>query len=791
MLPIRTIRHCLWLIFFLVTTVMTQAQGKLHLSGRIVNSINNKPVDYAEVRLLGKDSLLKASVYTSQDGYFQMEANAGSCLLQVRYLGTSFYTHDLAFDRDTSLGAIAVDFSKSEGVVVVAARRKLIERKIDRLSFNVENSVMSDGVDAIQLLKNTPLISVTDFSIGIFGKSNVMVMIDDKIVNMSGQDLINYLKSLRSNDIARIEVITTPPSKYVAEGNSGLLNIVLKKNAQMGWSGSASTSFVQATYAGYANNLTLNYRSNRVHTTVRLREYDRAIRSVENIDLIGQQSLYSHDTRKDMDNGVGANINFLFRLNKVSDIGFIYDLGFLHSDMNISNRSEYMNLNQVDSVLFTTSRHRNPITVQSLNAFYNLKLDTLNRKLSLGFNYFSNAPRPEVDFATTSPNAQVYRVRNTSRIDYSILSGQLDLYLPFKKLVVETGAMFTDFTNNSDVRYLDYHGAELWLDTDRSNLFNYDEKNYALYASASRDFGKKWSVKGGLRYELSAIDGHSVTTGERTQYNYSKLFPTLYLKRNLSDNNTLTLSYAKRINRPVFRALNPFRWYINPFSFYTGNPLLRPSYNHNMELGFLHKNIFSVSLYVQRLVNGFDRIVNFNNGVKEVNYQNYLSEWDFGSNMSLYLNPAKWWELNTDLTGYYSNSASSRPEVVAQNGFSLYYSVDNTFTLNKPKQVFFFINFWNSLPARQGNLSSESLSLLTSGLRFNLFQNRLKVNTSVEDIFRGLVSKGTVYFDQFVQRYNNYYDVRRLNLSLTYSFGNNNVGANSKQIGFTEKNRIN
>jgi hypothetical protein len=768
------------------------AQASFQVTGKLVSSVDSKPIELAEVSLLNPDSSLFKNTYTSKEGVFKLEAVAGNYILQAKYLGKTLFDSALSIDRDMDLNAINIEPAKGENSVLVTSKRKLIERKIDRVVFNVENSVTSDGMDLTQVLRNTPLVSVSDFSLGIVGKSNVLVMIDDRIINMAGPDLINYLKSLRSNDVARIEVITAPPAKYVAEGNSGLINIVMKKNMKLGWSGNFSTSYIQTTYPGIANSLTVNYLTNKTHTTVRLRQYDRAMKSTEDIDVIGQESLYSLDTRKDMDDGLGANINFLYKLSGKAEVGFIYDIGLLHSNMNIQNKSEYLTDNHLDSTLYTTSRHRNSITTQSLNAFYNLKLDTTGRKLSITANYFSNAPRPEVHFETISMSTQYdYQVLNTSKIDYSILSGQLDLYLPYGSYIVETGAMVTDFTNNSDVRYLDFQNSEFVLNPGKSNVFNYDEKNYALYASANRDYGKRWSLKAGLRYEYSMIDGYSVTTKQRTKYSYDNLFPTLYIKYKAGANNTFTFNYSRRINRPGFRALNPFRWYSNPFTFYTGNPLLQPSYNHNVELAFLHKDFLSVSLYAQKMQNGYGRVVTLSNSIKEVNYANYLTQYDVGSNLNLFFTPSKWWEINANAVGAYSTAESSIKEVVVDDGFSFYYSINNTFTVSKKKQVIVYLNFWNSLPSRQGNLSSQALSSLITGLRFPVLKGKGRVNMAAEDIFRGLVSKGTIYFDRYVQQYNNYYDARRFTISFTYQFGNKNVNANSRSVRFIERNRIN
>ena len=760
--------------------------------GTIVDN-NEKPVEFAEVSLLSKDSIFIKKQITQQDGNFNIEEKNGEYILQIAFLGKLLYSKYIIIDdNNTNLGIIKIQSFKELDGVIVTSKKKLIERKVDRLIFNVENSILSGGVDLTQVLKGTPMLSVSDFGISLVGKSSVSVMIDDRIVNMSGTDLMNYLKSLRSEDIAKIEVITAPPAKYEAQGNSGIVNIILKKNTKLGWSGNLNSSYIQASYLGYSNNVSINYQSKKLHSTFRLRQYDRAIKSTEKIDVLGINSLLSSDTRKDLENGIGANLTMSYKLTEKSKIGFIYDLGKLNNNMNIENKSIYKTNSLIDSLLNTNSEHRNTSFVNTLSTYFDYKLDSLGKKISIVINYFSNLPRTAVNFGTLSNQTNLTdKVINTSKIDYSIWSGQIDFNLPYKNFVIETGSKFTNFKNNSNVQYLTFKNQNFNLDPDKSNIFNYDENNYAVYASINKDFAKKWSSKIGLRYEYSEINGFSETTNKKTKYTYGNLFPTFYIEYKVNENNTFNFNYSKRINRPNFRALNPFRWYSNPYTFYTGNPLLLPSYNHNVELTYLYKDMFSISAYGQKMINGYGRIVSLNGGVKEVNYKNFLTQYDLGSNLGIYLNPNNWWEFSTNVSTSYSESSSSIVQVSPQNGFSFYYDLNNTFTISKAKQFFLFLNFWHSLPSRQGNVYSQNLSNLSTGFRFSLLDKKLKINASIDDIYKGLISKGEIYFNEFRQEYNNYYDARRFTLNVTYIFGNKNVNRNNKQVQFEDKNRAN
>ncbi|HSC37271.1 MAG TPA: outer membrane beta-barrel family protein, partial [Chitinophagaceae bacterium] len=556
--------------------------------------------------------------------------------------------------------------------VTVTANKPLVERKIDRLVFNVENSIAAKGMDLMQALALTPMLRVDDNSISIVGKSGVSVMINGRILNLGGADLANYLRSLRSDDIAKIEVITTPPARYEAQGNSGMINIVLKKNPAIGWSGNASSTYAQATYPGYANNLNLNYQSHKLSSSLKLRQYNRATHPTEKISIIGTNSLLSSDSRKDKSYGLGANLGTDYKVSDKATIGFIYDIGKSHYDIDNNSSSIYQTHNSTDSVLITLSEQRNPTFTQMLNTYYDQKLGKPGQILSSGFNYFSTTPETNIGFQTKSDQASVaFFVRNNGRASYRIWSAQSDLTLPWRGAIIETGLKFTNFDNNSDVRYYNLVQGDYKIDSSKSNLFDYNEKNLAGYISTQKDFNKKWSGKAGLRYEYAITDGYSPTNGERNKSQYGKLFPSAYITYKYNAANTISLSYSRRINRPNFRALNPFRWYINPYSYYTGNPLLQPSYNNNIELAYLYKSVFSVTLYGQQLTNGYGGIVEMINANKVVSNKNYLTKYNTGIEATLGLKIFPWWENRDFMSLNFSDARSSIPEVIPQQGFGV------------------------------------------------------------------------------------------------------------------------
>lgn len=779
------------IIFVLISSGMCLGQS---VSGTIIDSLEGACPNL-EVIIFNLDGEWEQGGVTDELGNYTIAVSKnGEYVLELFDRAESIRKEKVKITEETRLD-IQLDRMLPKDVegVEVVGRYKVIEREIDRIVYNVEHSVASNGLNLLEVLAMTPLILVGDNGISIVGKSGVSIMIDGKILNFGGSDLVNYLRSIRSDDVAKVEVITAPPAKYNAEGNSGMINIVLKRNPRLGWSGSLTSSYIQTTYPGVSNSGTLNYNSSKLTSTLRLRHYDRTSRATEEIDVLGATSISSFDSRKDNYNGFGGNLSLGYSLSKSVKIGLIYDLGVSNENLDIDNKTRYITGTTEDSLLLTYSQHRNSSLNHTLNLYMDITLDTIGSSLSLIGNYFSNLPDNVTNFKTFSNQLSgESAVRNTSVINYSIWSAQADYYTPMKWGEFEAGAKYVSFNNNSDVRYLNGQNDNFTVDPLRSNEFEYFEQNMAAYLSLSKELSTKWAAKAGLRYEYSTIDGYSPTTGETNSFEYSSFFPTAYVSFTPSDTHSYSLNYSKRINRPNFGALNPFRWYSNPYTYYTGNPALRPSFNHNLEFSYGYKGILNATIYGQKLINGYGRVVEVLNGSeKVVNYSNYLTKYDVGINVSLYVTPTKWWETYNSVNVGYQTSESSNPDVVPQDGYGFYYNTNNTFTLSKEKRIKGLINYWQMLPSRDGNTYSRSVGAVSVGIRFPFWKNRFQTNILVNDIFKQTVSRGDIYFADFTQQYNNYYDGRNFTVSLTYNFGNNNVQGNQKRIDFNDKYRGN
>lgn len=760
------------------------------IKGKISQAGNAVP--YIEV-IAVKDQKKHTSISDEKGNYSLKLLENGNYTIKLLQDGIEISNRDIVIN-----GEVKQDFfiekkneKQIEGVTLTA-RKKLIERKADRLVFNVSNSVASQGMDAVDALATTPLVKVDDNTgVSIVGKSGVAVMINDRILNLSDAELVTYLKSLRSENIEKIEVITAPPAKYEAQGNSGLINIVLKKNQNLGWSGSLTSSLQQQTYTGNSNSVTVNYQNEKLRSSLKLRQNKNEKHSYENYWIEGEDGLKSNDNRRDFGDGLGANLSLDYQLSKKSNVGFIYDFGFGHSNMDIRNTSNYFQNGIYTNTLLTDAEHRATGRQHTASAYYDLKFGKQDNKLSITGNYFSNTPETIIDFTTTESSGDRFVVKSPSMVDYKIYSGQADLTLPYQFAKTEAGVKFTNFDNNSSIFYQNLANGQYITDPLKSNEFEYNEKNYAAYISFEKSFNEKWSAKAGLRYEYSVVNGNSLTSGQRTENSYGKFFPTAYISYKSNENHTFNLNYSKRINRPGFRAINPYRWYININSYFTGNPFLKPSINHNFELSYVYKGKLSASAYFQRTVEAFSQLATLKGENRVSTFENYYNQNSMGVSLNYSDTFFKKWEANYSANYSYMNTDVFATDALARKGNSYDFDFQNNISLNQSKTIQLILNYWFRLPSNSGNSYMKFAGNLTSGVKLNLMEKSLQLNIFVSDILKQGKSLGEIYYTTGTHSYNNYYDARRLTLSATYTFGNKKVKGMDRNVRFDEKNRAN
>ncbi|MGG5208053.1 TonB-dependent receptor domain-containing protein [Chryseobacterium sp. MIQD13] len=775
------------ILFFSVLGIIVSAQS---IEGK-VSDTRSKPVPFAEV-IITRDKKKNAAI-TDETGFYKIKLpENGDYVLEIFKDNSNIFRETVSINGEIKRNFSVYEKETQVEGITISGRKKLVERKIDRLVFNVENSVASQGSDAIEALGKTPMIRVSDDALSIAGKSSVAVMIDDRLLNLSGQELIDYLKAIRSDDIAKIEVITTPPSKYTAEGRSGLINIILKRNTSLGWNTSFQTSGTYSKNISLRNGIIFNYQDNKLSLTANgsLSKNIWEQRSYTQ-NKIADGNFWNTDNHSFHTNYYKPySIKAEYRVNNKNLIGINYNGTFSNGAMNWINKSDIKN-NQGMEGFISESGFNYQIKTHTATFFYDVKLDTLNSKVSISANFMSNISYNNNHLLTTSSTTSISAL-NTPVSQYKIYSGQADLEKNFKKIKTEAGIKFTNINNDASMKYYDVINEENIFNTAKSNDFFYEERNYAAYISTDFKISKneKWKAKLGLRYEYTTVQGTSPNENLVTKSEYGKVFPTAYVAFKVSDDHTLSLNYSKRISRPYFANLNPFRIYISAYEYSSGNPYLKPSFAHNLELSYVMKNNFTTTLYYNRNIDSWDRIQKIEGNLKYNTVTNFYNEDQAGISINYNFNKFKWLESNLFAAGFYSKSSTYLEDAVTvPAGYGANFNVDNSFFINKDKSVILLAGIRGDLPNKRGNNYSYTSSAAYAGMKLSLMNKNLLISLYFNDIFNTNRSKGVNYYQDYQSDYNSKWVTRSAYLTLNYKFGNSNVKGAVKQTKFEEQNR--
>jgi outer membrane receptor protein involved in Fe transport len=604
----------------------TVAGGKGTVSGRLIDGANNQALDYATVALINKASNQVAkSLQTDAQGNFKLSGVAnGRYQIRITFVSYLTYTKDSLIISDArpaiQLGTIRMRQSKGTlKEVVVTGQRSQIQLGTDKKVFSVDQSLVSQGGSATDLLANVPTVQVdVDGNVNLRGSSNVRVLINGKPSALTGSSVSDILQSIPASSIENIEVITNPSSKYDAEGQSGIINIILKKNASLGFNGSVSgTAGTQKTYNG---NLNLAYQTSKINifTNYSYRRGDRIGNGFTNKTITAGNDVTTQNQQSDQTfsfKGHNIRTGIDYNLDKNNTLS-------LSNNINIRDRDRFQN--------GTTNTALNNVATQVLgqnNSSYgtgtnlDFNLDYVHRfakpkeELTTNIGY-STERNSNTDFLNTTrlylpSNFDPFYQNNYTKGRQGNLNLQADYTLPLKDGKLEAGYRTT--INRSENDYtVDTAGVAtgpFLRQFDQTYNFVYKENVNAVYTNYQHQFGK-YGVQVGLRLEDAHISTElttaQATTGQTNFKNdYFRVYPSVFLTDKLTENQTLQLSYTRRVSRPRDRQISPFLDRSNPLNFQQGNPYLLPEDIHSFELSYInyYKALTLTSSLYYRLTN--------------------------------------------------------------------------------------------------------------------------------------------------------------------------------------------
>ncbi len=783
------------LLFLLILPIKAFCQ--INITGQIKNQ-NNKVVELIEVLLIKEQSPVK-SVMSDKSGKFTILALADKYSIKIKQNGKILFNKDIDLIKNIDLGTIQIETVEMLKEVSIKNYKKLIEYKGDKLIFNVENSIAATGGDVVDILKATPCLIVQENSITLVGKSYINVMINNRISSLSGEDLINMLKSIPSDNVSKVEVINSPSAKYDAEGDSGLVNIVLKKAKNNSYNGNIKTSYTQAMYDTETIGAGLNYQKDKL-TFVSNFDFSKGITApLQTYDIYypnyNWKEIYKNNNLRNIDN---QRIVLDYKISKKTIIGLEFNRINNASNIDGENESKIFS-SQLDSITITNSIKNIDRKTNSINFHSLTTLDTIGKSLSFDFDYFKYDYTINNDFDITTylpsglikPNRSFF-ANNNGEQGIKIYSSKVDFTLPLKWVELSIGGKISYLKNGTQTLFYNILSQTYIYDDKKSNHFNYDENNNAVYISADRELTKKWYLQLGIRFENTVIKSYSFETNQTNANNYNQYFPSFYLSYTAENQTTFTLNYSKRIERPNYNLLIPFRAYTTNQNYFVGNPDLMPYFSNSIKLSCA-KNNFNHSVFFNYTSDGIDQITYVDNlqNAQVTTPLNFFVNKKIGLTEYYSYQKLKFWQSNTNITIFHTQTDSSlKTTLPTQNGWTGYISSNNNFTLNKSKSLKVEINFVYQTTSLSNSYKSSAYSNFDAGIKYSLLSNNLQFSLNLNDIFKTSGITFTNSINNILQEKYNYSDSQKIRFSAIYKFGKSFKENKRETSNEDEKNRV-
>jgi outer membrane receptor protein involved in Fe transport len=663
------------LIIIFCATVTAKAQFspggggsniKGRISGNIVDSLSKKPVDYATISLFKSGAKTPINgVLTDEKGNFKLDnISAGKYKITVSFIGYPTKTIDpvitTASKPDNNMGAIVIaPGARALKEVQVLGQQALIENKIDKIVYNAEKDLTSAGGNATDVLQKVPLVSVDmNGNVALRGDQNVRVLINGKPSGATSASLSDVLKTIPADQIKSIEVLTSPSAKYDAEGSGGIINIITKTKNASGVSGSVSGGVGTRQNNG---NVNFNYNKNRFNFSANLGgnlTWPQTSTSMFDQTLqVGNTSQHNtNNTHNEIKrHGARGSISAGYEFNGFNSINSTLTLNDGGFNANGGGNYHFESATQTLDYIGRSISH-NKFSGFDWNLDYTHKFKKEGHEIVVSGQWSHSIVKTDYTNLFSDRYQSQLANNNGKNNEYT---AQADYTLPINKMFkLEAGGKTIQRRINSvyDIYSVSPDGNNPILDTQNSNLYNYNQNVYAGYSVLTINLPKNFAVLAGSRYENTQIEGDPQTpyAGNNNSQilqpftaSYNTYIPSLTLQKVLGS-NTLKLSYSKRIQRPSLQVLNPFINRSSQQSQSVGNPNLAPEVSQTVELNynaFIKTSVINISAYYKNtrdLIEGIANPIEDNNVIVNRTVQNNVaSNNSLGASFFGSINPIK------------------------------------------------------------------------------------------------------------------------------------------------------
>lgn len=773
---------------FLVSS-QTLAQNKL--KGTITDQ-EGVPFSYSKITLT-KDTILLGTQFTDSLGHFAFSAlDVDSVILSIQ---TPFEKRDtiLSLSKTAYFELKLSSDVELEGVTVSASRPTIIQ-KIDRVIFNPENIPILAGGNAVDVLKFAPGVYIQGNNIMANGGKSCKVLLNDKLIPLSGQDLISFIYSIPTEDIQYVEIMDVIPLKYAANVNGGLIHIKLRTGAKSRMSnGSVRGSYGQGIYPrgnlgfnyGYKKNKFSFYSNLSGSRSTRGNSMDKEILFPEDI---WTEKIKSKNEGQYYTAGLGMN----YEVSKKTEIGLLFVGRYSVDNTKSHESSNYKNTAGLPiSTNYNNSDVSNKGLLNSVTLSLTHTMDTLMKQVSFLVDYSNRTSNDQTRFSNLYRNFiapdSLKSQQSLTKNGANLLSGGLDFTLPFKNMDISTGIRASLTLNDNNLNVYNTLLSQPLVEDSLSNHFKYQENIQAAYFTIGKGF-KKWSFQVGARLENTQTIGNQITTGVRTVLNYVQLNPQFLLMYKQNEHSTWKFNYDRSFNRPGYSELNPFLVYQSAFSRSRGNPYLKPSIHHSFDLSNSFKQL-RTSLYYSYgnsgandviLIDSITLIQNKTIANSEVSHSLSLS-------ISYQMYDFKRWSLNSYVSASYSTTQSNNASINVKKltNFVVFFYTSLTYAMDRKKTFFAELTIdFNSPWVQHFEFRTITPSYFIE-IKKTLMNKRLSLSLSLNNVLNPNRMKSRVNINGITTKTTDYWDGQSVYFGLSYSFGNRNVSVNQKNSGST------
>lgn len=792
---------------FLMFNYLVSAQNGM-LSGRIMDQQQN-PIPFATVSVINvPDSTVVTGVVADMDGYFSIKPKfTGTFLLKISSIGFT-PVHTEAFNVENSnfqkdFGAITLkEATTMLNEVVLKTWRPTVKVENGKMVMRVEGTALAAGNTAYEMLSRAPGVS-TNHNGGflINGKKGVSVMIDGRLSYLSPKELQSMLQNMPAENIEEIEVIHNPSAKYDAEGTAGILNIKTKKNTMNG--------FAASVYGGYTyNNLSLynlganmSFKKGKWNSYANIdfakRGYVRTQDSYR--EFAGNEDVYFSQLGEETSKRYIGNVQLGtdYAINEMHSIGFMANLTYKERENQWNTESLLTNTSagtatSIDAENFLEDGSSNG----RFNLHYEGKLDTLGTTISADLDYVRLQSEADSRFVNSyffepQNESLLEELTNNSISDYDIYSAKVDFTFPLSTASgLETGVKASKVISNSKLEFFIKENDDFVFDEDRSDHFRYEEEIYAAYVSYYNKFNETWNLKAGLRAEKTKGLGQSFSTDLRTPVEYLEFFPNLMLEQQVSENYKVNYSYSRRVSRPNYSTLNPFIFYLDPYSYVVGNPFLKPQFTTSVGVTQTLYKKYSLLLSYNFSEDYMAEVPHFDEASRETIFttRNLKSYKSYTATLVAPLEIASFWNTNNNFILTRDEYKVAMEDQILENE-NYYFMAQSNHQISLPMDITAEIGATYRGPITYGVYDTGAQFWVDGGLKKSFMDEKLDVSLRFTDIFRGMEQDVTADFLGNYYSLNQYFSQQSVSINLRYNLSNGISSKKTRQETLEEMDR--